>query len=180
MGPAGATGPQGPIGLTGPMGPAGTNGTNGATGPTGPAGAAGPTGIVLTVNFNGQVTLPIAGSATAWAFAGPTATVTTTATQRLIGSGEVPFGLAAGSVAQTGDVDLCYQDNANVAATVNPFTGFNYTTQRFFAERRAYPTSSSVVPGAGTWKVGNCVRNNGGTAAITDSDWGNGWVLVTN
>jgi hypothetical protein len=111
-----------------------------------------------------------------YVFAGPTAIVTTAVGQRLTGSAEAPMGLAAASPSQLADIGLCYQPNAG--GTLTNFIGA-YSTHRMFAEMRAYPAAGTVVPGAGTWNVGLCVRKSG-PAAITQNDYVNGWVLVTN
>jgi hypothetical protein len=131
---------------------------------------------VATGVFGGFVSA-LPGSSGVYVFAGPTATVTTAAGQRLTGAAEAPMGLGAGSAAQTANVDLCYQPNAG-GALLN-FSGSNYSIHRFVAERRAYTAVGSVVPGAGTWKVGMCVLN-GGAAQISDNDYVNGYVQVTN
>lgn len=119
----------------------------------------------------------IPGNSGVYVFAGPTATVTTAAGQRLTGASEAPIGLPSGSAAQTANVDLCYQPNAG-GALIN-FSGGNYSIHRFVGERRAYTAVGTVVPGAGTWKVGMCVQNNG-PAQISDNDFVNGYVQVTN
>jgi hypothetical protein len=138
---------------------------------TGPAG-------IMVAGFNGHIFGAITGSAAAFVFAGPTATVTTTATQRLTGSAEAPIGLAEGSSDQTAEIDLCYQPNAG--GTLTNFNGMNSSSHVMFSDIRTYSAAGTVVPGAGTWKVGLCVRNNGGTASISRNDYVNGWVMVTN
>ncbi len=178
QGPAGPIGPTGATGATGPAGPAGPQGATGApgaTGATGPAGPAGPTGIVTTVAFNGPVTSIAAGSS-AYVFAGPSALVTTTASQRLTGSAAAPLGLAAG--AQVAIIGLCYQPNAG--GSLANFVSTSYSVHLVVAERRTYSASATVVPGAGTWRVGMCVSNYVGANAISNNDYVNGWVQVTN
>lgn len=181
MGPIGATGATGATGAIGPVGPAGATGATGAVGPQGPAGAAGPagaSGIVATATLSGFAGNSIAGNATAYVFVGPTVQVTTTATQRLTGAAEAPLGLAAGSAATTGNVGLCYRSSV-AGSTITNFVGGSYSIHRFVAGREAYPAAGTVVPGAGTYTVGFCVLNVGATA-ITDNDFVNGYVQVTN
>jgi hypothetical protein len=149
--------------------------SGGAAGPAGPTGA---TGIVSTTSWGGVVA-SIPGNGAAWIFAGPFATVTTTATQKLTGAAEAPLGLTAGAAAQITRVDLCYQSTA-AGATVTNFSGGNWSEHRVVAERRQYVAVGSVTPGAGTWRVGLCVHNSGGAAAISDNDYVNGYVQVTN
>jgi hypothetical protein len=185
QGPQGATGPQGPQGAQGPTGPQGAQGIQGIqgpVGPTGPAGAAGATGatgatgIVTTASFIGPVG-SIAGSSSVWVFAGPTAIVTTTASQRLTGTAEAPMGLATAGP-QNAEVDMCFQPNAG--GTLINFSGGGYSIHEFRSDRRNYSAVGTVVPGAGTWKVGMCVLNYGGASAISNNDFVNGWVLVSN
>lgn len=185
-GAIGATGPAGPQGQAGPQGEVGPAGPQGQQGPAGPAGAdgatgpAGATGVVTTRFFAGSVGSIAPSSPSVWAFAGPTSPVTTTtATQRLTGAATAQMGMNAGSPMQSGDVDLCYQ--ANGGGTLSNFSGFSnfMTTQFFGGERRGYAATASVVPGAGSWNVGFCVRNRG-TSAISNNDFVNGWVMVTN
>ncbi len=178
VGPVGPAGAIGPTGAIGPVGPAGAVGATGAIGPVGPAGAVGATGLVATAALAGSAGVSIAGNSTVYVFVGPTAQVTTTATQRLTGAAEAPLGLATGSAATTGFVGLCYQSTA-AGSVINNFVGGNYSVHRFVGGREAYPAVGTVVPGAGTYNVGYCVRNLGVTA-ITDNDWVNGYVQVTN
>ncbi|NUQ77685.1 MAG: collagen-like protein, partial [Polyangiaceae bacterium] len=96
----------------------------------------------------------------------------------LTGAAEAPMGLPAGSPAQSARIDLCYQPSAG--GTLTNFSGGFYSIHRMTGERRAYPAAGTVVPGAGTWNVGLCVLNNGGAAAISDNDYTNGYVQVTN
>jgi hypothetical protein len=193
QGPTGAQGPAGPQGPTGAQGPQGFQGNPGATGATGPAGPAGPvgatgpagpagaTGIVTTATFAGLVG-SIVGAAT-FAFAGPTATVTTTANQRLTATAEAPLGFAVGVTDSTAAIDICFRPAAG--GTLTNFAGGNYSDHGIVAERRSYSATGSVIPGAGTWAVGLCVANRdaAGTAnpsAISNNDYVNGWVQVTN
>ena len=181
VGPAGAIGPTGavgPTGATGPVGPAGADGATGAIGPAGAAGPAGVTGLVATVAISGFAGSPIAPNSTVYVFAGPTAQVTTTATQRLTGAAEAPLGLAVGAGATTGYIGLCYQSTA-AGSVITNFVGGAFSIHRFVGGREAYPAAGTVVPGAGTYNVGYCIRNVGATA-LTDNDYVNGYVQITN
>ena len=118
----------------------------------------------------------MAASQVTYVFAGPTATVTTTANQRLTGAATGIMGLANDGGAQNSDIGLCYQP---AGGTVTNFSGGSYLTARFVAgDRRSYSATSSTSPGAGTWAVGMCVRNRA-TVPISDNDYVNGWVMVT-
>ena len=168
-GPQGAQGPQGVAGPTGPQGPAGATGATGAQGP------AGATSIAATLDFAGAVP-SLAANSTVYVFAGPTASVTLTATQRLTGGASAVMGLASGTTPQLTDLGMCFQLGSG---TITNFTA-NYTTVPVPNERREYSAAMSVVPGvAGTYTVGFCVRNKG-TIIMSNNDYMNGWLQVTN
>ncbi|MDC0666381.1 collagen-like protein [Nannocystis radixulma] len=179
-GPAGGVGPQGPQGPEGPQGPQGLEGAVGPAGAPGAPGAPGPqgaTGIVATATFAGQTAGYAAGSNT-WVFVGPTAVVNTQAGQRITGTAEASLGLdLANQFASLADVDLCYQAVGNPALT--SFNGDLAVNHMFLAAGLAYVGTGSVVPGAGSWNVGLCLRNSG-TEDIVYNDRVNGWVMVTN
>jgi hypothetical protein len=177
-GPAGPSGPQGSQGVAGPQGATGATGAIGATGPAGPVGPTGPAGpssIAATMTFSGAV--PAVASSTLYVFAGPTASVTITATQRLTGSASGVMGLSSGGP-QRVDVGMCYQ--LGTGAVTNFIDPTHYMTVPMPAEQRLYSASATVVPGtAGTYKVGLCVRNQHGSIAIDNNDYMNGFVQVT-
>ena len=173
QGVTGQVGAQGPKGDTGAPGP---KGDTGATGAEGAQGQQGSSGIVTTGVFNGSgVSLP--GGVWAYFFVGNTATVTTTASQRLTGAAEVPTLSAASTSGQSFVYGLCYQPSSG--GMLFNFAGSNYSTGRMYPEPRTFAAAASVVPGAGTWKVGFCVNNNSGANQI-DTGYVNGWVQVTN
>jgi hypothetical protein len=132
----------------------------------------GPTSLASVRVFNGAVAA-VAGN-DVLTFAGPTTTVTTTATQRLVGSAVAPLGVSTGTL--TIEAGLCYQ-NAASGPVVN-FVGDDYGTSVLTTNRSAVAAAASVVPGAGTWRVGFCVRAASG--AIDNNDYVNGWVMVVN
>jgi hypothetical protein len=117
----------------------------------------------------------IPANGVAYVFAGPQAVVTTTAVQRLTGGAVTSLGAAAAIASVR--IDLCYQPNGG-GALVN-FSGGNYVEHPFTTARLPFSATGSVVPGAGTWKVGLCVFNNSVTQ-INQTNWMNGWVQVTN
>jgi hypothetical protein len=174
----GAKGPigQSVTGLTGPQGPKGDTGAAGANGNTGATGAQGSSGVVTTGVFGGQVGSIDVSASIYYVFAGPTATVTTTASQRLTAAAEASLG----SVRTGGQVfsyGLCYQRSTE--GTVSNFTNYN-STGSVYAEYRSFAAAASVVPGAGTWDVGFCVRNRDGNPISAKESVSNGWVQVTN
>jgi len=103
--------------------------------------------------------------------------VTTTAAQRITGGGSMAIALPTGGPINA-DIDLCYRQSATSNALIN-MTSFSYTTVQVSTLRINYPVNGSVVPGAGTWQVGPCVRN-GSASAISANDYANGYVIVTN
>jgi hypothetical protein len=190
QGPAGGPGPPGPRGSAGATGATGAPGPPGAQGPIGPIGPQGPAGagatsVVTIQTFLGLIS--IIWNSTSfngdWVFAGPTASVTTTTVQRMTASAEAPMALGAGGNAVTAGsiqdaaVDMCYQ--ASGGGLLTNFSGFRYSLSQFGTVRIPYAAAGSVVPGAGTWNVGVCV-NNKGPIAISNNDFVNGWVMVTN
>ena len=180
-GAAGATGLAGAKGATGSIGHAGPTGHTGATGhvgptghlgPTGHAGPTGPTGVVGTGTLNGGIAPTIANS-NIYVFAGPTLSVTTTASQRLVGSAVALLGSSGGTNIWYG---LCYKPSTS--STLQNWAGLDYL-ETPIAARQAYSVSASVAPGVGTFTVGFCVKNNG-ASNLDDNNWVNGWVEVVN
>ena len=175
-GAKGNTGARGDTGAGGATGAAGATGAGGAAGATGAAGAQGSSGIVTTGVFNSSSDTTVPGNGSAYVFVGNTATVTTTVGQRLTGAAEVPLVSALSASGQSFDYGLCYQPNGG--GTISNFAGSNYSTSYVYQDERTFAASASEVFGAGTWNVGFCVHN-ANSNSIT-SDWGNGWVQVTN
>lgn len=131
--------------------------------------------MVATATFAGFFP-SIAGGGTGWSFIGPTATVTITATQRLSGNGNAPMALGSGGP-QSVNVSLCYQLGAGAITT---FMGSAYSIVEMTTTRFPYSQTGSVVPGvAGAYTVGYCVWNSG-ALAISDNDYVQGYVQVTN
>ena len=176
QGPAGPTGPQGVQGPAGPQGPQGPLGPTGATGAEGPQGPAGATGVVTVGVFSGAIAeVPAVGN---YVFAGPTTTVVTTAGQRLVGAGEAMLGLTNFAPPAQIIYGLCRQDSTNSSAPLLNFVTGEPTSGSISEVRTPYLSSASVVPGAGSWKVGFCVVNS--NSVITDNGNANGWVMVLN
>jgi hypothetical protein len=193
---SGPAGPEGPAGAPGAPGADGQDGENGEDGAPGAAGAAGATGsqgqqgiqgpqgvpgmqgppgtsgVVVTQKISGFISA-IPGSAGVWQFVGNQATVTTTASQRMTAAAMVP--LATTGSPQTIQLDLCYQPNAGGA--INPFSGAAYSLVGVTSTRHSQAVAGTVVPGAGTWKVGACVQT---AAGLDNNDFVNGYVQVTN
>ena len=186
-GPAGPEGPAGPAGADGepgPAGPAGADGSDGAAGPSGPAGPIGPqgpggppglqgsSGVVTTGKISGFIA-EVAPAENVWQFLGNQVVLTTNATQRLTAAAMVPIGLTGAPA--TIRLDVCFQPNAGGA--VSPFSGGNYSLVAVTAIRTSQGVAGTIVPGAGTWKVGACAQT---TAALDNNDFVNGYAQVTN
>jgi hypothetical protein len=171
-GPTGLAGAKGATGSTGYTGATGHTGPTGHLGPTGHTGPTGPTGVVGTGSLNGGIAPTIANS-NIYVFAGPTLSVTTTAGQRLVGSAAALLGSSGGTNIWYG---LCYKPPTS--STLQNWAGVDYL-ETPVAARQAFSVSASVAPGAGTFTVGFCVKNNG-ASNLDNNNWVNGWVEVVN
>jgi hypothetical protein len=169
----GPTGPAGPSGADGQQGPAGSTGQQGAQGPSGPPGLQGPSGIVTTGRITGFIPA-IEPAETTWQFLGNQAVVTTASGQRLSASAMVPLGVTGAAV--TIKLDVCFQPNV-AGGTVSPFSGGNYSIVAVTATRTSQGVAGTMLPGAGTWRVGACAQT---AAALDNNDFVNGYVQVTN
>lgn len=110
-----------------------------------------------------------------YVFAGPCATVTTTATQRFTGAASLVLGTAPSTTtaARTG---LCYQPGPS--GLINNVAGFDFIDATV-GTLHIHSASATVALVAGAWNVGACVRNVG-AVALSNNDWVNGWIMVTN
>jgi hypothetical protein len=185
-GPTGSTGPTGPTGTqgipgpTGSTGPQGTKGATGATGTTGSTGPTGPSGIVATASFSGFIG-DVNSGASDYVFIASTASVTTTASQRITGVAQATLGTNSAATRAEFDYGLCYRAVGSSAAPKNFSGTSHYTTGEALASsgRSSWTASATIQPGAGTWDVGFCIRNSG-TVNLDHDDVMNGWVQVTN
>jgi hypothetical protein len=183
IGPKGDTGDTGPQGAKGdpgpegPAGPAGAIGLTGARGVPGPPGAPGPSGVVALTTLTGALPSSIAPS-NLFAFVGPTASVTLTATQRLTATGTAVFGhLAAGSPSI--DFAMCAQLGTGTMFQLATF--LTAVAPADTLARLPYTASGSqlagVLNGAGTYTVGYCMRT---TQTLNNNDFLAAWIMVTN
>ena len=143
----------------------------------GPQGPQGPTGVVATYTFGGGIR-SISNDSRQWVFAGPTATVTTTASQRITGAAQAPLGTTTAGKAMF-RYDLCYRAADTLNIPLN-FTGDDFSQGEVSdtAGIISFSADASVVPGAGTWEVGYCVWNFG-ALVLDNNDFVNGWVIIT-
>ena len=167
-GSAGAAGAKGDPGETGPQGIQGLPGSAGQAGAPGPVG---PTGVVSIATWNGNIgDLPDLSS---YAFAGPTATVTTTAGQRLVATAS---GVLGATTYAHMYLDICYPAYAGGAVITfnNPNPLYTHTVQPSVAQS----VSAIAAPGAGTWNVGLCARPQ--INPLDHNGQATGWVMVVN
>jgi hypothetical protein len=164
--------------LRGANGPAGPQGENGATG------AQGATGVLDTKMFAGPLPdeIPATKVEPSWgSMVGPTVIITTTATQKLVGSAVAVFGSTQGTKFWFG---LCYQ--ASGATGPTGFAGWNVAEADSTPNKLPYAAAATVTPGAGTWQVGYCVNNLGSNFPaqpanpLNNNGSVNGWVQVVN
>ncbi len=85
----------------------------------------------------------------------------------------VPIGVSTSST--TIRLDICYQPSTGGALT--PFAGGGYSVVAVTSARISQAAGGTVVPGAGTWRVGACAMT---PAALDNNDFVNGFVQVTN
>lgn len=178
----GTDGKDGQPGAPGATGEKGEPGAPGAPGAPGEKGDKGDPGVVAVHTFQGAVSSVPPGIS--FVFAGPTTgTIKLTQGQHLTGTATASLGLPAGAASATIAIDLCYR-----AAEGGPTREFHPSTfidHRISATRESVTAVGSVVPGAGEWIVGMCVRNadgagNPNVAAVSNNDYVNGFVFVTN
>jgi hypothetical protein len=125
---------------------------------------------------------PLDVSSNDWVFAGPTTTVTTNTTQSLVGAAEAPLAVSSGGPQQLFAYGLCYQPSGG--GTISHFFGdvsSRHSEGELTSTLMSWTAAASVVPGAGTWNVGFCVRAlRVGLEEIDRTGNVNGWVQVVN
>jgi hypothetical protein len=135
----------------------------------------GVTSITPINNFPG-IPFDLGTSTAGFKFVGnPETGITTTASQKLVGTASVPL---ADPTATSFDYDLCYRPSGGGALT--PFST-SQSGATLTSTDVVYTAASSKVPGAGTWDVGFCLKqatNDARDAERTNEV--NGWVMVVN
>jgi hypothetical protein len=143
--------------------------------------AALPGSIASISTFSGFIP-PLDVSSNDWVFAGRTTTVTTNTTQSLVGAAEAPLAVSSGGPQQLFAYGLCYQPSDG--GTISHFFGdvsSRHSEGELTSTLMSWPAAASVVPGAGTWNVGFCVRAlRVGLEEIDRTGNVNGWVQVVN
>jgi hypothetical protein len=168
------------LGKTGPRGRPGKPGRTGKPGATGPAGAQGApgapgaTGVVTFGNWAGM-TAHIAGNS-GFVFAGPTTTLRTTASQSIVASSSSALGATTATTAQ---ITICKASATGKPTPLDTKVADAYAIVNVGTTRLGYPASASGSPGAGTWRIGECVDNTTANP-IDDPDWTLGYAFVVN
>jgi hypothetical protein len=132
--------------------------------------------VVSLAAWNAQVTRTVL-SATVYTAIGPSVTLTTTAGQRISTTGSWTFVPTATNNVR---IDICYRASGSVTLQ-SPGVGYKVIPVAANVHVLA-SVANSFVPGAGTWVVGPCVRQNSGanTLNATTDDWSTGWAFVIN
>ena len=165
-------GPAGPQGIQGIPGP------QGLTGPTGPAGASIETlviaGLVEDIPADtGACKSPPPPSD--WVFAGPTTSVGLGAEDRLTVSGSVALGLSHPCTPVEISLTFCVEPDGGAIA---PLMQDVYTNVPLSCTMHLFPVVGSAVPGAGTYRLGSCLKRLEGRGAIDSNDYATAWVQV--
>lgn len=154
---------------------------SGNPGPQGPAGPTGATGVVSIHPFAGSAPTPVpAGSGGApWTFIGPTVSVPVAAGQRVTGSAVAVLATSTPTPGLATPVSFSLCTQLGGVGAISPFYPGNYPDAQVSVPL-SYAAAGSTVPGAGTHRIGYCVKNKSTNVALTANDWVNGWVMVTN
>jgi hypothetical protein len=177
----GTPGSNGANGTNGANGAAGPKGDKGDAGPQGPQGPQGPTGIVATAKISGLAPQFIFGANNPnqpWQFVGPTVSLTTVGSQRLTGVVAAGLGHGTSNFYMSVDIDLCYRSGGNALTNFAGVDNYQSTYTEWLPF--THTASGTVIPGAGTWEVGFCVRHQWSSTTLDVNDAVNGWVQVTN
>ena len=125
---------------------------------------------VYPLLFPGYSSTVIAPSSPDFTFAGPTVTVTTPYTQKIIGSAVAGFYVDSQATVYYG---LCYRaQGTQTLYNFSPYPPYVLVP----AVGGAYSISSAVDLAPGTWDIGYCVRGSVNITLLSV----NGWVMTTN
>lgn len=158
------------IALTGLRGGAGSAGAPGSAGPAGPAGTS---GVAAIGSWSGAfLATPLTNY---FVFLGPTATLTTSATQRITTSASLSASANAAVPIKT---DTCYRAGGG-GVIISPGNGFKPLTTTVNS-LQLISSANSFVPGTGTWVVGACAALHGAGGVTLSGERSTGWAMVTN
>jgi hypothetical protein len=136
-----------------------------------------PGSVATTKRFAGALPGELAQS-DSWVFAGPNVEVTTTASQRLLGAADANIGSSASTWAF--EYGMCYRRAGSSTAPVLNFLGDQHTAVGHAnTDLSSFSPTATVVPGAGTWKVGFCAMHQNIDGPDNNGDV-SGWVQVVN
>ena len=136
-----------------------------------------PGSIASTQTLSGYPGQSFSLNETNFSFVGPTVTATTTSSQRLVGAVQVPLAKSSGGALLT--YDLCYQPSGG--GTISNFSGPDTSSGDLTTVSVPWVATASVVPGAGTWRVGFCAMvGNSAQGTIDRNGYVNGWVQAVN
>lgn len=152
------------------------------SGNPGPVGPQGPSGVVQVLSVAGTIAShPATSSGSApWLWAGPHATVTLTAGQRITGSGSASFG-HANSANVFISAALCFENTAG--GGLEPFHLSSFPEATIFptpAKTLVSASGTRLVNVSSTYRLGFCIRNKSTTVNLTNNDNVNAWFMVTN
>jgi hypothetical protein len=160
------------------VGPRGPAGPRGATGAPGAPGATGSPGVVSIGGWSGRVrTIPANDT---FVFAGPTTKVTTAAGQSIAASGSAALATKVATTF-TASVAVCIQPAAGGALSLlDNNTNGAFTDVTITNDTLSYAASATGSPGAGTFNVGVCVRDESTSQEIDNADFSVGYAFVVN
>ncbi len=159
------------------------------SGNPGPAGPQGTSGVLAVASFAGTIsTIPAGGGNAPWVFAGPTATVTVAAGQRLTGSAVGSIQHLSTTLAVPVGVNLCLLNTDAPAGTApesfhtNTYPDVTVPVKADNSQflHQVSSAASRVVSSAGSYRVGLCLKNKSPSVALPANDYVNGWVIVSN
>jgi len=134
--------------------------------------------VVRTVDISGAVKamIPFEDNLS---FVAPTATVTTSSTQRFVGVVSAPFKLDSGSPLNF-TYGICWRQDPSTF--LNSFSGNNNPLQGMATTTRtSWTAAQTTVLGAGTYEVGLCADNAENFAVTLGGDGrASGWIEVMN
>jgi len=165
-------GPPGPAGPQGPPGP------QGLTGVTGPAGASIETVVLagLVEEIPGETgTCKSPPPESEWIFAGPTTSVGLGAGDRITASGSIALGLSHPCAPVEISLTFCLEPDGGAIAPLMPDI---FTNVPLSCTLHLFPLVGSAVPGAGTYRLGACVKRLSGKGAIDNNDYAIAWAQV--
>jgi len=135
------------------------------------------TGRIVSVNTVNAGPKIIPGGNSFYVFAGATATITTTATQRIIVTGSIVLGRASNTPPNSTffNIGAGYQPLAG--GFILNMAGTAYTAIDVTDTRTAQAIAGSIVPGAGSWKIGAVIKNSS-AVALDANDYMNLVIMV--